>query len=311
MTLTLYQVKNNNPYYFWAVMSVVLQSMTHGKTDEDRAKNLVMLQLAERMIAKIEEKMSQEQEAHLYLMVLEMQGKFAEAIRVLDVTGEKMGFNYLDFADSKMLEYLTALESWPEIGLLTECMLKKNPDQWNVLEKFVESAFKSESGNNPDRARNFIKELQVSNSNLRGPILAEILLEKYAENEDRILDLMLDYFQKFGGKPCCFSDLRDNFQRALNPDNVQQFLKTAEKSVGFDESGIPCTVNDIHKHVCLLQLERTSGAHQTESAENLEHLAEKLRRIFDGCQYLVKDMNATEQRPSDLYAFIAGKVPWP
>lgn len=44
--LTLYKVKPKNPYYFWAVMSIVMQA-THG--DKNLAKD-VTLPLAERMV---------------------------------------------------------------------------------------------------------------------------------------------------------------------------------------------------------------------------------------------------------------------
>ena len=71
--MALYKAKPKNPYYFWAVMSIVLQATT-GNVDEKLAVSLT-LPLAQRMIEKIikEGKMSQEQETQLYLMVLELQ----------------------------------------------------------------------------------------------------------------------------------------------------------------------------------------------------------------------------------------------
>ena len=82
--MQLYKVRPKNPYYFWAVMSIVLQA-TSGDVDEKLALNM-LLPLAEKMIAKMakEKKMEQEQETHLYLMVLELQRKFKDALEVLD-----------------------------------------------------------------------------------------------------------------------------------------------------------------------------------------------------------------------------------
>jgi N-terminal acetyltransferase B complex non-catalytic subunit len=69
--LALYKLKPKNPYYFWAVMSVVMQAH---KTDDKLAKSVV-LPLAERMVKKFvsDGKIEAEQEVQLYLMILEMQ----------------------------------------------------------------------------------------------------------------------------------------------------------------------------------------------------------------------------------------------
>ena len=65
------QAVPKNPYYFWAVMSTVLQALDSDET----TCNKLLLPLAERMISKMEAdgKMEQEQETHLYIMVLELQ----------------------------------------------------------------------------------------------------------------------------------------------------------------------------------------------------------------------------------------------
>lgn len=69
--MALYKLKPKNPYYFWAVMSVVMQAY---KADEKLAQSVV-LPLAERMVKKFvsEGKIEAEQEVQLYLMILEMQ----------------------------------------------------------------------------------------------------------------------------------------------------------------------------------------------------------------------------------------------
>ena len=71
--VALYKARPKNPYYFWAVMSIVLQATT-GNVDEKLAVTM-LLPLAQRMIEKLvkEGRMEQEQETQLYLMVLELQ----------------------------------------------------------------------------------------------------------------------------------------------------------------------------------------------------------------------------------------------
>ena len=74
VALDLYKSRPKTPYFFWAVMSIVLQT-TMG---QDEKINLnITLPLAERMILKIEKenKIEQEQEVRLYLLVLQMQVK--------------------------------------------------------------------------------------------------------------------------------------------------------------------------------------------------------------------------------------------
>lgn len=83
--MALYKLKAKTPYYFWAVMSIVLQAKS---SDDEKTANSIILPLAERMIAKFEKegRMEQEQETRLYLMVLEMQQKYKNALEVRSST---------------------------------------------------------------------------------------------------------------------------------------------------------------------------------------------------------------------------------
>ena len=69
--MQLYKVRAKNPYYFWAVMAVVLQT----KDVDTKTAQTLLLPLAVRMIAKMQKDklIEQEQETHLYLLVLELQ----------------------------------------------------------------------------------------------------------------------------------------------------------------------------------------------------------------------------------------------
>ena len=122
--MALYKVQPKNPYYFWAVMSVVLQTRdvatATGKT--------LLLPLAERMISKMERegKLEQEQETHLYLLILEKQGKHQE---ILDALDSKMGqklervTSFVNLVPNKRLESLRVLERWAEINVLCKDMI--------------------------------------------------------------------------------------------------------------------------------------------------------------------------------------------
>ncbi len=70
--MQLYRAAPKNPYYFWGVMSLLLQAQS---CPDERIARTVILPLAERMVTKLEkeDKVEQEQEMHIYLMVLEME----------------------------------------------------------------------------------------------------------------------------------------------------------------------------------------------------------------------------------------------
>ena len=142
--MALYKVRPKKPYYFWAVMSIVLQATTGG-VDEQLALNM-LLPLAERMVAKMakESKIEQEQETHLYLMILELQRKFKEALAVLD--GElgqqlKETSAYWELFNFKRIDYLKKLEKWRMVNSLAKEILQTAPDQWNVYLDYITSVF--------------------------------------------------------------------------------------------------------------------------------------------------------------------------
>jgi len=125
--LALYKVKAKTPYYFWAVMSVVLQA--RASTDEKTVQQ-IMLPLAERMINKMEKegKIEQEQETRLYLMVLEMQQKYREALQVLQgPLGQKLDntTSFLNFVINAKLTYQKNWNSGIRLMLLLNRSFKK------------------------------------------------------------------------------------------------------------------------------------------------------------------------------------------
>ena len=107
----------------------------------------VILQLAERMIDKMDKdgKIGQEQETQLYLLVLELQHNFRKALDVIEgPLGAKLEENspFVDLVPSKKLEYLRRLEMWPRVNVLSKNMLHKSPDQWNVYLDYITSVFR-------------------------------------------------------------------------------------------------------------------------------------------------------------------------
>lgn len=73
--MTLYKLKPKNPYYCWAVMSIVLQA-TRGEGKHDPKKRILLLSLAERMMDKLigDNKLEAEQEV-IYFVLFCFQSK--------------------------------------------------------------------------------------------------------------------------------------------------------------------------------------------------------------------------------------------
>ena len=154
--MQLFKVRPKNPYYFWAVMSIVLQA-TASDVDEKIALNM-LLPLAEKMIAKmaIENKMEQEQETHLYLMVLELQRKFKEALEVLDGSiGKQLKekTSYWELFNNKKIDYLKKLEKWNLVNSLAKEILQNTPDQWNIYLDYITSVFHIIDHNSEEHAK--------------------------------------------------------------------------------------------------------------------------------------------------------------
>ena len=261
--LALYKVKAKTPYYFWAVMSVVLQAK-EASADEEKTVQKIMLPLAERMISKMEKesKMEQEQETRLYLMVLEMQHKYKEALQVLQgPLGQKLSSttSFMNFVANAKLMYQKKLEQWDQVNVLAKDILQKYPDQWDVYLDYITSTFRlvdseTKSGWSEEvdatvgDAIKFIAFQREHNGKCRGPFLAQIelhsrLLARRAEDVKmaELTDLLVKYFEKFGDKPCCANDLK-LYLPTLDANEADKFLEEALKTINFDAK-IPATVS--------------------------------------------------------------------
>lgn len=147
VAMQLYKLKPKNPYYFWAVMSVVLKvyitifrktfyflfnlyassiivQALRGPDSKDAVKSKLMLSLAQRMIDKqiAEKKLDAEQEAQLYLSVLNYQAKYAEALEFMD---SELGKSLYPGAPVTLrIDLLKNMERWPELNRLLKDLLR-------------------------------------------------------------------------------------------------------------------------------------------------------------------------------------------
>lgn len=124
VAMQLYKLKPKNPYYFWATMSVVLKAL-RGPESKDPVKSKLMMSLAQRMIDKqiAENKLDAEQEAQLYLSVLNYQSKYAEALDFMD---SDLGKSLYPGAPVTLrIDLLKNMQRWPELNLLLKDLLRE------------------------------------------------------------------------------------------------------------------------------------------------------------------------------------------
>lgn len=123
VAMQLFKLKQKNPYYCWAVMSCLLKAIRG--TDKDHpAKRKLSLELAQRMMEKLisDNKLDAEQEAQLYLIILEQQNKYVAQLQFLDnAIGQRV---YPGAPIEMRIKLMRNLKQWPELNVLLKGLLK-------------------------------------------------------------------------------------------------------------------------------------------------------------------------------------------
>lgn len=107
-------------------MSCLLKAI-RGTDKMEPAKRKLSLELAQRMMEKLinDNKLDAEQEAQLYLIILEQQDKYTEQLQFLDsTTGQKI---YPGAPIEMRIKLMRNLKQWPELNSLLKDLLK---EQW-------------------------------------------------------------------------------------------------------------------------------------------------------------------------------------
>ncbi|KAJ8975262.1 hypothetical protein NQ317_008828 [Molorchus minor] len=338
--MTLYKAKPKNPYYCWAIMSIILQA-TRGEGAKDPTKRKLLLCLAERMFYKLitENKVDAEQEVQLYIMILELLEKYEDILKVLD--GPLSVKLQCSNVPQNRLKYLKKLKWWNYINLLCKAVLIEQVDRWDIWKDYINSVFEiilsgKKLNNNeeyavheselesvddsPEKAHEFICRIVedgVENGYLlRGPYLARFELgsklhEQNLNSTDLLGDtteLFIEYFRKFGHKPCCVTDLR-TYLKLLDADKKTELSSRLVKDVGISSTSVPQTEHQMQRHLCALQLSMLCGSHRNLSADHLKALITALSLHYQhGYQSYGKNLLSTDLGPSDPYALMAAHV---
>ncbi|XP_063231904.1 LOW QUALITY PROTEIN: N-alpha-acetyltransferase 25, NatB auxiliary subunit [Bacillus rossius redtenbacheri] len=323
--LAVYKLCPKNPYYFWAVMSVVMQA----HEADARLARTVVLPLAERMVRRFADdgKMEAEQEVLLYLMILTTQDKYQEALDVLEgPLGEKL-VSYV-FVPVKKGSLLMKLGRWRDANVLFKSLLRSDMDGWAYYRDYFTSALelwgagagdRDEAGEadcSPEMCRAFLRELQAANERLerrlRGPYLAQLELFKRLRERGQdpesllgsVVDLLMSYFAQFGCKPCCVSDLRP-FLPLLSAAQSHGFLELVRAQAGDAE---PQSVRELQTHVSSVQLQRCVGHHAEMSVPDKRALAARLAARYRSGLDLGTAAQSTEFLCCDPYALLTAQL---
>ncbi|XP_053329156.1 N-alpha-acetyltransferase 25, NatB auxiliary subunit [Spea bombifrons] len=338
--MALYKIVPKNPYYFWSVMSLIMQSIS--AQDENLSKTM-FLPLAERMVEKMvrEDKIEAEAEVELYYMILERLGKHEEALEVIrGKLGEKLT-SELQSRENKCMTMYKKLRKWPECNALSKRLLLKNSDDWQFYLSYFDSLFYLvEDGWTPpaqeqmslegdldytlEQAAQFVEGQIAAESKsqrqLRGPHLAKLelikrLRKRGCNNEYKLgdpEDLMFQYFVKFGDKPCCFTDLKifiDLLPGSQHMSFINRLLGSLQlTTVAAGELALPEDIKALQRHLCVVQLTRLLGIyHKMDKAQKQEAIREMTARYRHGLVF-GKSCLKTELQFSDYYCLVGAHM---
>ncbi|GMR39894.1 hypothetical protein PMAYCL1PPCAC_10089, partial [Pristionchus mayeri] len=271
--LALNRIAPSQPYYLWAVMSVIMQA-----TENPEMGKKMLLPLAEKMLTKIYDENKQEwknsQQIELNVLVLEKQGRKSEAADLLESPGAAalltptagmLLIRVLQLrADAK--QWAVVLEKAEEGLWKTEAAV----DQWLLWVHLLDAAFAlaEEAGEMEekmkfiDRAFAAVVKACETAPTYRGPYMAHFEFVARAqrvgvhdpEKHGDAVALLVAYARRFHSKPTCFIDLikwlhmAGSEERqaeveagisAIVDEEMKKSLETREK--GDDDTDLPTT----------------------------------------------------------------------
>ncbi|XP_053958100.1 phagocyte signaling-impaired protein [Anastrepha ludens] len=335
VALQLYKAQPKTAYYFWAVMSVVLQGI-RGPESKFPEKTKIYLALAQRMVEKMinENKLESEQEVFLYLHILKLQEKYKEALEFLSgALCEKL---YPGAPVYMKIDLLKQLKMWQETNTLLKDLLKDEHDRWDYYQDYLLSCFellkespddspteKFDDGkdtntlNTLDECHDFLCQMmEAAERKVRGPYLARLELHKrmraHGMDAEALLgdffELITEYFRLFGDKPCCTHDIA-LFLTSISMDTRQQLSSKLLLESGISSTKLPQNKEQMQKHICALQISRICGSHLDLQTEHLLAFYTALKLHYEhGLSTFGKNLLHTDMGPSDPYALLAANV---
>ncbi|XP_053680205.1 phagocyte signaling-impaired protein [Anopheles nili] len=325
VALQLYKLRPRNSYYFWAVVSVVLQALRGPETDNTQKVQLLLV-LAQRMVDKFiaENKLDGAQEAQLYLQILQEQHKYGEAYEFLQ--GALCQKLYPGAPVYLKIDLLKKLNKWGELNRFLKELLLQEQDRWDYYQDYINSTFELiKAGDKPDGADHTVEMcheflcgvIEAQPKKFRGPYLARLELnrrmveQRYAEDQlfGKMADMLAEYFELFADKPCCALDMK-LFLEFVKPAQEKRALASKlMNGLGLSSATLPASKEQMQRHICTLQIARYSGAHAIVSEELLHAIYTSLSLHYEhGYNAYGQGLLVTDMGPSDAYALLAAQI---
>lgn len=249
VAMRLFKEFNNTPYFFWAVMSIVMQAR-----DSLEMGMKMFYPLAAKMVENHVSKYGYKAgaEIELHAMVYEGLGKFSEAEKLLGTENARTLLTTPPtFLMARRLSLLFSAKDYQTVMDKTIEGLHSDPDDWVLWKMLFDSAFEllkeAKSDEEQDRVLvaldGLIHAEGMSTSRLRGPHLARLeLMGRFHKEDEPIcsllekmklgpaIDLMINYVLRFYAKPCCYNDvvqylwLLDSDKQEELVDGIKDFI---------------------------------------------------------------------------------------
>ncbi|PAA91289.1 hypothetical protein BOX15_Mlig002893g1, partial [Macrostomum lignano] len=207
---------SKNPYYFWSVMSVLMQATECG----GELASKMLLPLAAKMAEAFRDRMNAEAEVQLYLMVLEMQERFEDCLATLDgPLSSLLSPQSTEMTRQQRMGYLEKLGRKQELADARWEDLTTEPNDWARWQSCIQSSINADISQGGDyvEADPRLSELQsridaiaAEHPGLSGPCLARLELMRRCPvscRPETALSLMRSYFEAFASRPAVASDL--------------------------------------------------------------------------------------------------------
>uniref|UniRef100_A0A4W6DFL4 N-alpha-acetyltransferase 25, NatB auxiliary subunit n=1 Tax=Lates calcarifer TaxID=8187 RepID=A0A4W6DFL4_LATCA len=325
--MALYKIVPKNPYYFWSVMSLVMQAIS---AQDEKLAQTMFLPLAERMVEKMvkEEKIEAEAEVQLYFMILERLGKCVEALEVIrGPLGEKLT-SELQSRENKCMMLYQRLQRWPECNALAHKLLLKNPDDWQFYPSYFDSLFHlmDQSWSPPEEGDHcsegavhhtvaevvrFVEERikgedGKESRSLRGPYLARLeLMHRLRERgcpEESLLGKTHRLYQHCRFTLCPV--LQSLYMTFIN--RLSEAVPLGEQ--GEEGFAFPDDTKALQRHLCVCQLSRALGLHHSLDVDGKLRLIAELKAHYRHGLKFGKNALKTELQFSDMYCLMAAHV---
>uniref|UniRef100_A0A915PFP9 N-terminal acetyltransferase B complex subunit NAA25 homolog n=1 Tax=Setaria digitata TaxID=48799 RepID=A0A915PFP9_9BILA len=329
--LALYKEFQRNPYYFWNVMSIVMQAITG---DQNLAQS-TLYPLAEKMVTKmIDSNLIQaEAECDLYVLILENSRQYAKAALFLeaDSLARRHIKHPAQFLFYNILRLYQLDGDHETVIERTISELENNPDDWSLWTFLFDSTFASVKNVDKEEARkrlldriierilSLVDRTQTLNEPLlRGPYLARLtMVKKLFENEvitrsqlDTLKlsdpeEYLFEYINLFHSKPCCYVDLKP-FLFLIRNEQISGFIQRISDFIDAmkkEYNGEKEKTTDVHwADIVYQRLRRGLGLHEKLSAVEKRQAVTYMVKMIACC--LDSDLAAA------VYAHLAANLLW-